>query len=54
MKLVVEIAVDRQTRSRDLTFEGFPNINRPIMPNHLNMPKTETMGALLVASGLRN
>ena len=61
MKLVFEIAVDRQTRTRDQIFEGVPNPNAhigsifgPIMPNHLNMPKTEIMGALLVAIGLRN
>ena len=30
------------------------SIRGPIMPNHLNMPKPEIMGVLLVSSGPRN
>ena len=62
---VFEIAVDRQTRTHDKNFEGGPlpptgargaetPIFGHILPNHLNMPKTETICALFVASVLRN
>ena len=59
MKLDFEIAVDRLTRTRDQTFEGVQP--RPYLinfwPNYVKSPrhpKTDIMGALLVASGLRN
>ena len=32
MKFVTEIAVDQQTRTRDRTFEGVPDPNRPPEP----------------------
>ena len=67
VKLVFEIVVDRQTWTRDQTFDGSRtptahqcprcshahiwSIFGPIMTNHPNMPKTEIMGVLLVASG---
>ena len=73
VKLVFDIAVDRQTRTHDKTFEGGPEPQPPtgarstatlirgsifaqLMPNlnHLRVPKTEVMGALLVDSGLKN
>ena len=64
MKLYFEMAVDQETKTREQTFEGIPDPNRPpvpavqpcpflstfgpIMPNHRNMLKTEILGALLV------
>ena len=70
VKLVFEIANDQQTRTHDQTFEVSRtppahqcprcshahswSIFGAIMQNNLNTPKTEIMGALLVASGLRN
>ena len=56
VKLVSEIAIDQQTRTRDQTFDGIPDFNRPPvpevqrrpylvksgsnMPNQLNKPLT--------------
>ena len=70
VKLVFEIAVDKQTRTSYQTFEGVQDPNHPsvpvvhprpywslfcpIMSNYRNIPKTKMFGALLVASGLLN
>ena len=67
VKFDLEIAIDQHTRACDRTFEGVPDSGcprdshdhfwseiRPIMPNHLNMLKTQILSALLVASGLLN
>ena len=70
MELVFEITFYQQTRARRQTFEGIADSKRqpvpagqlwpylvyfgPSMTNHLNIPKTKLMGALLVASGLLN
>ena len=64
MKLDFEIAVDQQNKAHDQTFEvvpdsgcppvpaGQPNPYLVILPNHLNMIKTERWGDLLVATNL--
>ena len=67
MKLDFEIAVDRQAKAHDQTFEEVADsgclrdshaliwsILGSILPNHLNMLKTVLLGALLVATSLLN
>ena len=68
--LLFEIAVYLQTKTRDQTFDGVPNLDRPpvpavqprrnlvnFWPNYAKSPQhaqNQDLGALLVASGLRN
>ena len=64
VKLYFEIALYKQTRAREQTFEGFPDSGGPrdshthicgsILPNDRNMLKTILWGALLVATNLLN
>ena len=62
-----KLAVVQQTKTRDLTFEGVEDHNRPlcsnthiwsnfgsVMPNDLKMANSNMFGALFVASGLLN